>query len=138
MILQESDERKEAFEVQGRGEMQLGVLIETMRREGFELSVSPPTVVYREDKDGTKTEPIEEVTIEVDEQYAGIVIEKVRSRMWPRRLLPFTALTLERGGFGLGGGLYPCSCRSGVATWSTWRRSWAARPSCSCSCRPAA
>ena len=90
--LQESDERKEAFEVQGRGEMQLGVLIETMRREGFELSVSPPTVVYREDKDGTKTEPIEEVTIEVDEQYAGIVIEKVggsfthgpRTSGWPR------------------------------------------------------
>ena len=58
--------------------MQLGVLIETMRREGFEMSVSPPTVVYREDERGNKTEPVEEVTIEVDEEYAGIVIEKVR------------------------------------------------------------
>jgi len=90
----ESADRKEALEVQGRGEMQLGVLIETMRREGFELSVSPPTVVYRTDEKGNKLEPVEELTIEVDEQYAGIVIEKARRR---RRRAP-RARTPRPGG----------------------------------------
>jgi GTP-binding protein len=55
----------DAYEVQGRGELQLGVLIETMRREGFEMSVSPPAVVYQEGEDGKKKEPIEEVMIQV-------------------------------------------------------------------------
>ena len=70
-----------AYEVAGRGELQLGVLIETMRREGFELAISRPRVLYRNDPEtGQRLEPIEEVTIDVDEPYAGIVIEKVSQR----------------------------------------------------------
>ncbi|MFC6687422.1 translational GTPase TypA [Jhaorihella thermophila] len=66
----------EAFEVAGRGELQMGVLIENMRREGFELSISRPQVLFREEN-GQKLEPIEEVTIDVDDDYAGAVIEKI-------------------------------------------------------------
>lgn len=66
----------EAFEVAGRGELQMGVLIENMRREGFELSISRPQVLFREE-DGQRLEPIEEVTIDVDDEYSGAVIEKV-------------------------------------------------------------
>ncbi|UYP68193.1 translational GTPase TypA [Thalassobacter stenotrophicus] len=66
----------EAFEVAGRGELQMGVLIENMRREGFELSISRPQVLFREE-DGQKLEPIEEVTIDVDDEYSGAVIEKI-------------------------------------------------------------
>ena len=69
----------EAFDVSGRGELQMGVLIENMRREGFELSISRPRVVYR-DIDGIKNEPIEEVTIDVDEEFSGSVIEKLSMR----------------------------------------------------------
>lgn len=72
---------KDAFEVAGRGELQLGVLIETMRREGFELSVSRPRVLFREDAiTGEKIEPIEEVVIDVDEEHTGIVVEKISLR----------------------------------------------------------
>jgi len=66
----------EAFEVAGRGELQMGVLIENMRREGFELSISRPQVLMRE-IDGVTCEPIEEVTIDVDDEHAGAVIEKL-------------------------------------------------------------
>ena len=66
----------EAFVVSGRGELQMGVLIENMRREGFELSISRPQVLTR-DIDGTRHEPIEEVTIDVDDDYSGAVIEKI-------------------------------------------------------------
>ncbi|MGR3759385.1 translational GTPase TypA [Roseobacteraceae bacterium NS-SX3] len=66
----------EAFEVSGRGELQMGVLIENMRREGFELSISRPQVIMREE-DGQKLEPIEEATIDVDDEYSGAVIEKL-------------------------------------------------------------
>ncbi|MEM6323539.1 MAG: translational GTPase TypA [Pseudomonadota bacterium] len=66
----------EAFEVAGRGELQMGVLIENMRREGFELSISRPQVLVR-DIDGAMHEPIEEVTIDVDDAYSGAVIEKL-------------------------------------------------------------
>ncbi|TCP63436.1 GTP-binding protein [Rhodovulum bhavnagarense] len=66
----------EAFEVAGRGELQMGVLIENMRREGFELSISRPQVLMREEN-GQKLEPIEEVTIDVDDDYSGVVIEKL-------------------------------------------------------------
>ena len=66
----------EAFEVAGRGELQMGVLIENMRREGFELSISRPQVLFRE-IDGVRHEPIEEATIDVDDEYAGAVIEKI-------------------------------------------------------------
>jgi len=68
---------KDAFEVAGRGELQLGVLIENMRREGFELAVSRPRVVTRTDENGTLLEPIEEVVIDVDDDYSGVVIEKL-------------------------------------------------------------
>lgn len=66
----------EAFEVAGRGELQMGVLIENMRREGFELSISRPQVLFRE-IDGAQHEPVEEVTIDVDDEYTGAVIEKI-------------------------------------------------------------
>jgi GTP-binding protein len=66
----------EAFEVAGRGELQMGVLIENMRREGFELSISRPQVLMREEN-GKRLEPIEEVTIDVDDDYSGAVIEKI-------------------------------------------------------------
>ncbi|MEX3015890.1 translational GTPase TypA [Gymnodinialimonas hymeniacidonis] len=66
----------EAFEVAGRGELQMGVLIENMRREGFELSISRPQVLFRE-IDGVRHEPVEEVTIDVDDDYSGAVIEKL-------------------------------------------------------------
>ncbi len=66
----------EAFEVAGRGELQMGVLIENMRREGFELSISRPQVLFQE-IDGVRCEPVEEVTIDVDDEYSGAVIEKI-------------------------------------------------------------
>ncbi|MGI9393435.1 MAG: EF-Tu/IF-2/RF-3 family GTPase, partial [Boseongicola sp.] len=66
----------EAFEVAGRGELQMGVLIENMRREGFELSISRPQVVTW-NVDGQRLEPIEEVTIDVDDTFSGVVIEKI-------------------------------------------------------------
>ena len=69
------------YEVAGRGELQLGVLIETMRREGYEMSISRPRVVYRTDPDtGGRIEPIEEVVIDVDEAYSGVVVEKLSAR----------------------------------------------------------
>ncbi len=66
----------EAFEVSGRGELQMGVLIENMRREGFELSISRPQVIFKEE-DGVRMEPVEEVTIDVDDEYTGAVVEKL-------------------------------------------------------------
>ncbi len=70
-----------AYEVAGRGELQLGVLIEQMRREGFELSISRPRVLYQTDpKTGERLEPMEEVTIDVDDPYTGVVIEKISMR----------------------------------------------------------
>ncbi|MGE5766227.1 MAG: translational GTPase TypA [Bacteroidota bacterium] len=71
---------KDAFEVAGRGELQLGVLIETMRREGYELSISRPRVLYRNDPSGQRLEPMEEVQVDVDEEYAGVVVEKMGLR----------------------------------------------------------
>jgi GTP-binding protein len=72
---------KDAFEVAGRGELQLGVLIETMRREGFELSISRPRVLFESDPEtGRRLEPIEEVVVDVDEEFAGIVIDKLSRR----------------------------------------------------------
>ncbi|MBU2958839.1 translational GTPase TypA [Paracoccus sp. 1_MG-2023] len=66
----------EAFVVSGRGELQMGVLIENMRREGFELSISRPRVIFGEEN-GQRTEPVEEVIIDVDDDYTGVVIEKL-------------------------------------------------------------
>ncbi|MGE5504277.1 MAG: translational GTPase TypA [Actinomycetota bacterium] len=71
---------KDAFEVAGRGELQLGVLIETMRREGFELSVSRPRVLFQTGENGEKLEPIEEVFVDVDDEYSGVVVEKMTMR----------------------------------------------------------
>jgi GTP-binding protein len=66
----------DAFEVSGRGELQMGVLIENMRREGFELSISRPQVIFK-DIDSVRHEPIEEATIDVDDEYTGAVVEKL-------------------------------------------------------------
>ena len=66
----------EAFEVSGRGELQMGVLIENMRREGFELSISRPQVIFK-DEGGIRMEPVEEVTVDVDDEYTGAVVEKL-------------------------------------------------------------
>jgi GTP-binding protein len=71
---------KDSMEVAGRGELQLGILIETMRREGFELSVSRPKVLFRRDPEGNLLEPIEEVVIDVDQEHSGIVVQKVAER----------------------------------------------------------
>ncbi|MEO0881238.1 MAG: translational GTPase TypA [Pseudomonadota bacterium] len=70
----------EAFTVSGRGELQLAVLIETMRREGFELGVSRPQVVMQEGPGGEKLEPIEEVVIDVDDEHSGVVVQKLAER----------------------------------------------------------
>jgi GTP-binding protein len=70
----------EAYEVAGRGELQLGVLIETMRREGFELSVGRPRVLLKSDDAGNRLEPIEEVQVDVDENYSGVVVEALGRR----------------------------------------------------------
>jgi len=71
---------KDSMEVAGRGELQLGILIETMRREGFELSVSRPKVLFRHDPSGELLEPIEEVVIDVDEEHSGVVVQKLAER----------------------------------------------------------
>ncbi|MBN8500684.1 MAG: translational GTPase TypA [Sphingomonadales bacterium] len=71
---------KDSFEVAGRGELQLGVLIETMRREGFELGISRPRVLYRQDEAGGRTEPYESVVIDVDDEHSGTVVEKMAIR----------------------------------------------------------
>ncbi|PZA11030.1 translational GTPase TypA [Rhodopseudomonas palustris] len=71
---------KDAMEVSGRGELQLAILIETMRREGFELSVSRPRVVLTKDDDGQLLEPVEEVVIDVDEEFSGVVVQKMSER----------------------------------------------------------
>ncbi|MDB5359728.1 MAG: typA [Rhodospirillales bacterium] len=70
---------KDALEVAGRGELQLGVLIENMRREGYELSISRPRVLYKTEN-GQRLEPIEEIQIDVDEEFSGVVVEKMSQR----------------------------------------------------------
>jgi GTP-binding protein len=76
----EEADRAESFVVSGRGELHLAVLLEEMRREGYELQVSRPEVIFREDDDGNKLEPIEEVVVEVDSEYAGNVIQSLEER----------------------------------------------------------
>jgi GTP-binding protein len=74
-------EGKDAFEVAGRGELQLAVLVETMRREGYEISIGRPRVIFRTDPaTGQRQEPIEEIQVDVDDAFAGIVIEKIGVR----------------------------------------------------------
>ena len=77
--IEEADD-KDSFFVSGRGELQLSILIETMRREGFELAVSRPRVVFKQDDDGNTLEPVEEVVIDVDEEYSGTVVQKMSER----------------------------------------------------------
>jgi GTP-binding protein len=80
ITVRETDDA-DAYEVAGRGELQLAVLIEQMRREGFELSIGRPRVLYQTDPDtGGRLEPIEEVVIDVDEEYSGAVVEKLSAR----------------------------------------------------------
>lgn len=71
---------KDSMEVSGRGELQLAILIENMRREGFELSVSRPRVVLTKDDDGKILEPVEEVVVDVDEEFSGVVVQKMSER----------------------------------------------------------
>jgi len=70
----------EAINVQGRGELQIGILVETMRREGFELTVSPPSILAKVDEDGIRREPFEEVIIDVDPEFTGIIVESMSNR----------------------------------------------------------
>ena len=74
------NDKKDSFEIGGRGELQIGVLIEQMRREGFELIVSRPRVLYKKSDNGSKLEPIEEVTIDVDEEYTSSVVDGMNQR----------------------------------------------------------
>jgi len=71
---------KDAFEIGGRGELQLGVLIEQMRREGFEMTVSRPRVLFQKDEAGNRTEPVEEVTIDVDDEFVSTVVDSMNRR----------------------------------------------------------
>lgn len=77
--IEETDD-KDSFHVSGRGELQLAVLIETMRREGYELALSRPRVVMKEDENGNPLEPVEEVVIDVDEEHSGVVVQKMSER----------------------------------------------------------
>ena len=76
----EETDSSDTFKVSGRGELHLSILIETMRREGYEFQVSPPTVIYKKDSDGNLLEPIELLMIEVPEEYVGAVMERLGSR----------------------------------------------------------
>lgn len=71
---------KEAFEVAGRGELQLGVFIETLRRDGFELSISRPRVLFQKDENGQKMEPMERIQVDVDDDFVGVVVESLSQR----------------------------------------------------------
>jgi len=71
---------KNAFQVAGRGELQLGILIETMRREGFELSISRPEVLFQTNEKGNKQEPMEEIQVDVDDDYVGVVVKSLALR----------------------------------------------------------
>jgi len=74
------NENKDYFEISGRGELQLGVLVETMRREGFELTVSRPRVIFKTDANGNKTEPMEEVTIDLNAEFSSKIIDSMNKR----------------------------------------------------------
>lgn len=76
----EETDSADTFKVSGRGELHLSILIETMRRQGYEFQVSPPEVIYKRDEDGTLLEPIELLMIEVPEEYVGTVMERLGSR----------------------------------------------------------
>ena len=73
-------QNEDSFDVAGRGELQLGILIETMRREGFEISISKPRVLLKKDDNGKTIEPYEELTVDLDSQYAGSIVESLNKR----------------------------------------------------------
>ena len=73
-------DQKDSIELAGRGELQLGILIETLRREGFEMTIGPPRVLFSQDQNGNRLEPIEEAVIDVDEAFSGVVVEKLSLR----------------------------------------------------------
>lgn len=89
----EETESADTFRVSGRGELHLSVLIETMRREGYELAISRPEVIMHHDDDGTLLEPIEHVTIDIPDEYTGVIIEKMG-----RRKAEMTHMGTLRGG----------------------------------------
>ena len=74
------NENNDAFEISGRGELMLEILLTQMRREGFEMTVSPPKVLYQQDENGNKLEPIEEITIDLDEEHSSKVIDSMNRR----------------------------------------------------------
>ena len=76
----EDTDTTDCFKVSGRGELHLSILIENMRREGYELAVSKPEVIYHKDENGARLEPIEEVIITVPDEYSGTVISKLNLR----------------------------------------------------------
>ncbi|ETO91446.1 MAG: GTP-binding protein TypA/BipA [Candidatus Xenolissoclinum pacificiensis L6] len=80
IAIQIVDSGDSTYEVKGRGELQLGILIESMRREGFEMSVGKPSVVFQYDESGKRLEPLEILIVDVDQEYAGVVMEKMSSR----------------------------------------------------------
>ena len=74
------NESKDSFVVSGRGELMLEILLTQMRREGFEMTVSPPKVLYKTDESGNKLEPIEEITMDLDEEHSSKVIDSMNRR----------------------------------------------------------
>ena len=74
------NDNKDSFEIGGRGELQIGILVETMRREDFELSVSSPRVLYKKNDKGEKLEPFEEVIIDVDDTYSSVTVDGINRR----------------------------------------------------------
>jgi GTP-binding protein len=79
-IIFSENENKDSFEISGRGELMLEILLTQMRREGYEMTVSPPKVLYKKDSSGKKLEPIEEVTIDIDEEYSSRIIDSMNRR----------------------------------------------------------
>ena len=74
------NENKDAFIISGRGELMLEILLTQMRREGFEMTVSPPKVLLQNDKEGNKLEPIEEITMDLDEEFSSKIIDSMNRR----------------------------------------------------------
>ena len=76
----DENEKKDSFIISGRGELMLEILLTQMRREGFEMTVSPPKVLFENDEDGNKLEPIEEVTMDLDEEFSSKIIDSMNRR----------------------------------------------------------
>ena len=76
----DENEKKDAFIISGRGELMLEILLTQMRREGFEMTVSPPKVLIKKGNDGEKLEPFEEVTMDIDEQFSSKIIDSMNRR----------------------------------------------------------